>query len=131
MNIYKSGLFPYIDGDQLGGRDVVLTIRDCRDEKLPGHDGRPVVKPLIVFQETSKCLILNKTNAKTVIKLYGKETAGWVGKKITLYPTTVKAFGEEYTAVRIRKDQPKAEPVMVEETAEDLAEKNDDLFPET
>lgn len=46
-------------------------------------------------------LALNKTNAKTIAGLYGTRTSEWVGKTITLFPTTTQV-GEEQNVECIR-----------------------------
>lgn len=51
-------------------------------------------------------LALNKTNAKTVAGLYGNKPAGWVGKTITLYPTTTDVGGRTEDCIRIRNEDP-------------------------
>jgi hypothetical protein len=53
-------------------------------------------------------LLLNKTNAKTIAQMYTKKPANWVGKLITLYPTTTEVGGETQDCIRIR-NQPPAE----------------------
>lgn len=47
-------------------------------------------------------LALNKTNAKTIVGLYGNKPAKWVGKTITLYPTTTDVGGETTECIRVR-----------------------------
>ena len=47
-------------------------------------------------------MVLNKTNAGIIAKLYGTDTDAWVGKKIVIYATTCKAFGETVECVRVK-----------------------------
>ncbi len=51
-------------------------------------------------------LALNKTNAKTVAGLYGNRPASWVGKLITIYPTTTDVGGRTEDCIRIRNEDP-------------------------
>ncbi len=51
-------------------------------------------------------LELNPTNRDTVIGIYGSKKANWVGKTITLYPTTCEAFGKMQECIRIRPFDP-------------------------
>lgn len=51
-------------------------------------------------------LALNKTNAKTVAALYGNKPAAWVGRLITLYPTTTDVGGRTEDCIRIRNEDP-------------------------
>lgn len=107
MDILKdTTLFPHIEGMALQGREMVVTIRSIVKEKMQGPTGRPVEKNVIVFQETPQTLVLNKTNAKRIITLYGSETNDWPGKRIILYSESVQAFGETTEAVRVGKKAP-------------------------
>ena len=53
-------------------------------------------------------LLLNKTNAKTIAQLYGKRPSDWVGRWITLYPSTTDVGGETLDCIRIRNEIPGA-----------------------
>jgi hypothetical protein len=109
MDILKdTTLFPHIEGLALKGTEMVVTIRSIIKEKMQGPTGRPVEKNVIVFQETPQTLVLNKTNAKRIIALYGSETNDWPGKRIVLHSETVSAFGEVTEAVRVGKKAPPA-----------------------
>jgi hypothetical protein len=105
MNIYKSSLFPFIQGDSLVGKPVTLTMKAVKMELVPTKPGEADEKPVLYFKESSKGLILNKTNAKTIAQLYGGETNDWTGKPIELYSERVKAFGQWFNAVRCRGPQ--------------------------
>lgn len=52
-------------------------------------------------------LLLNKTNAKTIARLYGNSPAAWVGKMITLIPSTTSVGGEDVDCIRVRNEVPK------------------------
>ena len=67
-------------------------------------DGTFDIRPVVYFEETDKQLGLNQINIETIDKIYGNVTADkLVGKKIQLYVTTTKAFGETVPCIRIRK----------------------------
>jgi hypothetical protein len=51
-------------------------------------------------------LLLNKTNATTIAQLYGNNPSQWVGKLITLYPTTTSVGGAEKECIRVRNQDP-------------------------
>ena len=102
MNIYKTELFPYIAGDSLVGKEVLVTIRRVAVENVKGHGGEDERKVLVYFQESGKGLILNKTNAKVIALEYGAETDEWGAKKVILYSERVQAFGETHNAARIK-----------------------------
>jgi hypothetical protein len=113
-------LFPslYLGAHDLQGRDVALTIRRVVAEEVKTEKGSER-KAIVYFVETGKKakpgeeekrLVLNKTNAKTVAKLYGSEMNDWTGKRITLFPSRVSAFGEEVEAIRVRPVPPAPAP---------------------
>lgn len=65
-------------------------------------------KPILHFQGLDKGLVLNKTNANTIMALYGKETDTWAGKAIGLFTTEVEYQGKQTLGIRIRAKAPKA-----------------------
>lgn len=104
-------MFPnrYLKAANLEGKDVTLTIADVRMEKLKRVDGTSDNKPIVYFEEMktrtgddAKVLVLGKTTAMQVAASHGKKTQGWKGKRITLYPAKVQAFGKTTDAIRIR-----------------------------
>ena len=105
-------LFPsqFIAAADLKGRDVTLTIsRLGIGESLRAEGGKAVKKHIVYFAEMDKRpeddrkkWVLNKTNAKTIAKLYGNDTDAWIGKRITLFPTTCQSFGETVDCIRVK-----------------------------
>jgi hypothetical protein len=86
----------------LDGKDVVVQIAKVEAGTITGKDGRKAKKPMVVFRGSSKKLALNKTNAAIVAKLYGTDPTKWVGKWLTLYPTTTSFGGEIVDCIRVR-----------------------------
>ena len=139
-------LYPnkYISAADLQGRDVHLTIVNVRSEEVRNSYG--VEKKAIVRfkefadregQEKPHLWIMPKTMMKLVAKMLDTyETDAWVGKRITLYPTTTDLKGEIVDCIRVRpklppqqrsrKRQPEPEPLEAEHDS--LPE--DDLEPE-
>lgn len=90
------------------GQDLIVTIKSVNVETITNSDGRKEDAPVMRFQENVKPMILNSTNSKTIRKVHKSPyLEDWVGKKIQLYATTVKAFGEVVEALRIREYAPK------------------------
>lgn len=119
-----SQLFPskYVKAADLNGKTVTLTIAKLVVEEL-GHGAERERKPVLYFQKASKGLVLNRTNAMTIASLYGDESDEWQGKRISIYPTRIRAFGTMQDTIRVREEIP-AQPKMpsltmpVEEAAE-------------
>lgn len=122
MDIYGTELFPYIAGEMLAGKgSVTLTIKDVRNEELRSSRGADQ-KPVVYFKERDKGLVLNKTNAKQIARLYGRETNDWRGKKISIYAQEGEWFGEKGYAIRIADTIPqngRGRPAPQQETAHD------------
>lgn len=90
------------------GKDKILTLRMVRQEMVQGEDGKKEQCMVAHFMENEKPMILNKTNAKTIEKLYGTPyIEQWTNRKIQIYAAKVKAFGEVVDALRIRAFIPK------------------------
>jgi hypothetical protein len=87
--------------------DAVLTIKSIKQEKIgQGRDADD--KWIVYFKEERKGLVLNKTNANVLAKLYGDDTDDWVGKQVILFATEVQFKDEMVEAIRIRSKPPKA-----------------------
>lgn len=99
----KEHLYSY---DLPQGRDVVVQIDHCEAGEIAGEKGRKSKKPMLSFVGEKKKLALNKTNGKTIAKLYGKDTDEWAGKWITLYATTTDFGGETVDCIRVRPQIP-------------------------
>jgi len=108
MNIFKSSLFKYIAGDSLKGKSVPMTIDRVVNEDVSNSD-KIEEKQVLYFVESKKGMILNKTNAKRIARLYGPETDDWKGIVIELYTEPVKAFGETHNALRVREAKQQAQ----------------------
>lgn len=97
----------WISAFDLAGRDVTVTIREIKGAQITGDGGKKAKKPIAFFEGKEKGLALNATNCKTIARLYGSnDTADWVGKRITLYPTTTEMAGETKDCIRVRPQVP-------------------------
>lgn len=108
INVYADDtLFPFIEGAMLEGRDVVRVIRGVRAEEVSDpRTGGGLKKLALVFHGTGKKLLLNKTNASRLAKLYGPDTDAWRDQPVTLYAEETKAFGQMRLTVRVREQRP-------------------------
>lgn len=89
------------------GKDLILTIKNVREEKVIGADGKKDDCVVCYFYENVKPMILNSTNMKMIAKLYKTNfIEDWVGKKIQIGVEQVKAFGDIVDALRVRKTVP-------------------------
>ena len=85
-------------------KDIVLTIKSVAQENVVGEGGRSAMCTVMHFAENVKPLICNKTNCKTIEKLFKTPIIEeWSGRKIQLYADHNVRFGKEIVeGVRVR-----------------------------
>lgn len=93
--------YRFISGEDLI-TDATLTIKSIGIDEVKTQKGTED-KVVVAFIETDKMIVLNKTNAKTMTKLFSTPLIeNWIGKKIVLTAEKVSAFGQTVSAVRIK-----------------------------
>lgn len=95
--IYRS---PHVSANDLAG-DVTVTIKGYELDKEVGAD--KARKGILYFEEFPKGMVMNKTNTESVVALHGKVVNQWVGKKITIYPTTTSFGPTKVPCIRVRE----------------------------
>lgn len=90
------------------GEVKIVTIRNVNTEIVQNQTGNKEECIVAHFTDADvKPLILNKTNCKTIEKLYGTAyIEEWAGKKIQLQVKKVSAFGDVVDAVRVMNSMP-------------------------
>jgi hypothetical protein len=103
-----SKIFPskYVKAADLEGRTITLTITKVTMDEMLTHDNKKVKKPVVWFERATKGFVINLTNALIIANLYGDETDSWTGRRISIYPTRVKAFGEMQDCIRVSEEIP-------------------------
>lgn len=112
-----SEAFPgqYLKTSDLKGQRVVVTI-DRVEIKDLGRDER---KPVLYFKGKSRGLILNKTNANSIIDIIGtEETERWRGRQITLYHSKTDFQGGRVDCIRIDPAARNEKPAPLKEEPE-------------
>jgi len=86
--------------------DMTVTIKSVGRAMVKGDGGKS--EECTVAQLVGhKPFIINRTNAKTITKIYGSPfIEDWAGKKITLFVAQVKVAGDTVEALRIRPEAP-------------------------
>jgi hypothetical protein len=98
----------FINAELIGteGAELVVTIKDIDFAECYDEGTKQKVKKQTVFFEETKPLVLNKTNTKTLKKLFSPNSdnpADAVGHRIVLKVEKVKAFGKTVDAIRIKE----------------------------
>lgn len=88
--------------DLEGDTDVLIT--DITTKEITGIKG--TTRETVLILKGMKPMIVNVTNQLTIQQLYGAYIEDWIGKTVTLFPTTTKVRGEKMDCIRIRKRKP-------------------------
>ena len=114
----------YIGAYALNGKDLTVTIEKVIREMVTG-DGGKKDECTVAYLKGHKPLILNRTNSKTITKIYNSPyIEDWAGKKITLYPSTTRVAGDTVECLRIRQTAPKSSEYLEKAVAAVLAVKS-------
>lgn len=107
---------PWLASEDIASKEVRVTIEDVERYKNVEFDqGRIEAKVgALKFAKAEKRMVLNSVNRKTLVRLFGMDTANWRGKDVLLYvDPDVRMMGKVVNGIRIkeappRKDQPPA-----------------------
>ena len=77
----------FLKAGNFDGRAVTLTIKGMFREELEGDDGKKI-KVILSFVETEMQLVTAKTNGFCIRSMFGDKLADWIGKRVTLFPST-------------------------------------------
>jgi hypothetical protein len=76
-------------------------------EELVGVGAEQQKKLVVWFTNDERGLVLNKTNNRTMRGVFGDDCAGWAGKIVVLFPSTVDLRGKMVPSLRVRIPPPK------------------------
>jgi hypothetical protein len=97
-------MFPskYLKAEDIGKREVSVTIRKVVVETIKGKDGSED-KYVVYFDGKQKGLILNKTNATKIAAIAKQpDSKNWAGVDIVLYSMLVSFGSDEVQAIRVK-----------------------------
>jgi hypothetical protein len=97
------------------GRDLIATIDYVQKEKVTGVGGKTEEEVVAHFSDGNKPLILNKTNMKTIQKIYKTPyIEDWRGRKIQIYYDPTVKFGRDTVGgLRIRPIVPAQQSISL------------------
>ena len=98
----------FINAELIGevGAEKVVTIKDIDYMDMYDDKTHSKVKKQALVLEECKPLVLNKTNAKTLKKLFSPNEdrpEACVGHKVTMYVVSVKVGGKQTTGIRLKE----------------------------
>lgn len=92
----------WIAAFELAGQDVTLTIARAEGVTVQSAGGSAERKVGLHFQETTKGMVCNTTNGGIIASMYGGDVDGWIGKRITIFPTVTQMGREMKDCIRVR-----------------------------
>lgn len=101
MDITQAYPGKHFKAADLGGETITLQVAAVVIESI-GDDGN---KPVMKFYGVDQDLVLNQTNANTLVEAWGKQTESWIGQTVQLYPTQVQFGSKMVDAVRVKAAQ--------------------------
>lgn len=105
------GAWSFLDGDE------VLTIKHVEEREMYDiQTGKMKTAPCIWVEEKELPMVLNQINGDTIAEVLGTGIIEeWIGQRIIVGTETVKAFGKETEAIRVRNRSPKPKPKISEQ----------------
>ena len=102
------------DLDEQPNHEITLTIEKIVDEEVVTNGKTEICTVAHWTDKTFKPMILNVTNKKMLCKMYKtKDTEKLKNKSVVIGTDKVKAFGDVYDALRIRKRIPQTKNAVL------------------
>jgi hypothetical protein len=94
-----SDIYPtkYLKATDLQGREHRVAITNVIFENV-GDDKKLVA----YFTGKQKGLVLNKTNARALAKVFGDDSGGWLNKEVIIHETVVDFRGDAVPTIRVK-----------------------------
>lgn len=95
MTKYAGSESKYLKASDLQGKRPTVIISGVNLLEFDDEDKGKQVKPALALEGKQKELVVNPTNCEELIRAFGADSDGWVGKKIGLSTKFYKNFGKE------------------------------------
>lgn len=99
-----SELYPgrFLHADILKGKKVTLTVKSVDIENMEKDEKKKKEPKVVVsFVERPLDLVFAKTNGHCCKRMFGSDPHEWIGKRITLFPSTTKFGFETVECIRV------------------------------
>lgn len=114
MHWKKMFVGDYIAAVEFDGKTPTMKIKSVDLVKLEDDDGRQKDKGVIFFEQTDRGWVLCKTNAICLAAMFGDDTNGWIGKRVTLHAVDVQVGRERMPGIRVKGSPDIKAPLDVE-----------------
>jgi hypothetical protein len=100
--------------------DIGTELGDSVNVTIKGFDKSEVgkekqIRSRLFVEEFDRPLVINRTNVKALIDLYGNDTSDWIGEQFNLYVSETSFNGDTVRCLRVRA--PKAEKPVEDKAA--------------
>lgn len=98
----------FLGGWSFANGDRTLTIKGIdKKEMYDMETGGTKTGITLLFEEEELPMVMNITNASTIAEVLGTNiTEDWIGRKIIVGTSKIKAFGKMHDAIRVRNTKP-------------------------
>jgi len=104
MNIDTAFPSKYVKAADLQGQTLEVVIKSVVMEDVGDGD----VKPVMYLEGYAKGMILNKTKAETIKRMYGNDTDYWTSRQITIRPDVTNYKGDMVDCIVVVPGQQQA-----------------------
>lgn len=114
---YQEYFKTFLGGWSFENGDKTLTIKRIGEEEMYDAETGGKKKGLVMyFDELDLPMVLNVTNCEAIADVTGTDKiAEWVGHKIIVGTSRIKAFGKMHDAIRVRNEKPDETEYICEE----------------
>lgn len=107
----------FLGGWSFQGGDKTLTIKSIgKQEMYDMETGGQKTGITLMFEEEELPMVMNITNASTIAEVLGTNIVeDWIGHKIIVGTSRIKAFGKMHDAIRVRNQKPDEDEYICEE----------------
>ena len=105
MTKYAGNESDWLRADDIEGKNVKVVIESVGEIHFDATDKQAAQdKGTLRFVGHKKGMVLNTTNAKTLIKAYGKDSDKWVGKEIGLNTKEYDGYADGIVVIILDED---------------------------
>lgn len=114
---YQEYFKTFLGGWSFENGDETLTIDSIGEEEMYDAETGGKKKGLVLrFRDKDLPMVLNVTNAEAIAEVTGSDRiADWIGKRIIVGTSRIKAFGKMHDAIRVRTTKPDDTEYICEE----------------
>jgi len=119
---YQEYFKTFLGGWSFENGDRTLTIKSIGEEEMYDAETGGKKKGLVMhFEEEDLPMVLNLTNSETIASVVGSsKLADWIGKRIIVGASKIKAFGKIHDAIRVRPTKPDDTALYCEECGAEI-----------